>query len=263
MPPLSWTQPFDLPAGGAARLELGPLDLHLSHLDGEWQLRSSSAGLHGRPAQLDPSAPAADPELPGRRFGFAQAPIRARFAPALADRPVIIRTEAPFTLLPGEEVRAYVSTPLWVEVHADSGRPRMLCELPTLRPSDTWFGPNVREGLLCYASSTRLRLSVLGAAPPPGRAVTPLVLRNDWSDPMELVRVRLPVRSLRLFADPAGGLWTERVTLRRTREEAEEEVVIDGEAPRESAGGQQVRAPREPRGHSFTLRAFEPLFRLP
>lgn len=258
----SWSQPFPLPSGAAAALSLGPLRLHVCHLDGEWQLRSRWEADQIAEPQLDVEAPAFDPSTSARRFGFSAPPERARFAPALADRPVIIRPEEPFTLLPGESVRAYVSTPLWVQVFALGQRPRLLCELPSQRPSDTWFGPSPREGVLCYASSTRLRLRVAGAPPAANRAITPVVLENAWTDPMELARVRLPVRHLSLFTGAEGRLWTERVTLRRAGSEMEEEVVIDGEPPREAAAGAPVAGPREARDRSFTLQVFEPLFRL-
>jgi len=49
--------------------------------------------------------------------------------------------EQPLGVPPGEQASVYVSSPLWVRI--ETGKPaKLLCELPTFRPSDTWFGPN-------------------------------------------------------------------------------------------------------------------------
>lgn len=260
---IPWTAEHPLELERALRVRLGPLELRVSR--GPRELRVSG--------QSDPSQVARAPEVdqvsaeeePGApsakrntwRFGFTEEPTSLHLAPALADRPVIIRPEEPLTLLPGEEVRAYVSSPVWLRLLVGESR-RLLLELPSHRPSDTWFGPLDHQGQLCYALATHLRLTWADRLWKPHRAITPVVIVNSAREPFTVARLRVPVGQLSIFGTPDRRLWTERITLtRRDDAEGEARVTVDGEPPREAHGGELLSPPRHPGGRSFNLRAFE------
>lgn len=260
---IPWTAEYPLALEGSLRVRLGPLELRVSRRARELRVCSESD-----PSQLarapeveqvaaEDAPGAAAPGLSTWRFGFTEEPTVLRLAPALADRPVIIRPEEPLTLLPGEEVRAYVSSPVWVRLLVGEAR-RLMLELPSHRPSDTWFGPLDHQGQLCYALATHLGLTWADRLWKPHRAITPVVIVNSAREPFTVARLRVPVGQLSIYGTPDRRLWTERITLtRRDDAEGEARVTVDGEPPREAQGGELLSPPRAPGGRSFTLRAFE------
>ena len=51
------------------------------------------------------------------------------------------------------DLALFVGSPVWIQI-AFGEPPRHALEVPSHRPSDTWAGPNTREGIACYASRT-------------------------------------------------------------------------------------------------------------
>ncbi|MBK9368060.1 MAG: hypothetical protein IPN01_17385 [Deltaproteobacteria bacterium] len=260
---IPWTAEYPLELDRALRVRLGPLELRVSRRARELRVSSlSDPNQLARAPEVDHVSPedepgGASPKLNTWRFGFTEEPSRLRLAPALADRPVIIRPEEPLTLLPGEEVRAYVSSPVWLRLLVGEAR-RLLLELPSHRPSDTWFGPLDHQGQLCYALATHLSLTWADRLWKPHRAITPVVIVNSAQEPFTVARLRVPVGQLSIYGTPDRRLWTERITLtRRDDAEGEARVTVDGEPPREAEGGELLSPPRAPGGRSFNLRAFE------
>ena len=213
--------PYDPEIGQAIRWCLGPLTLELGRRLGEWRVGRrrggdltasdwSCEGL-GEPAlTVDPAE--RDPALTKVKLArFAcphqsDGPLTAKLNPMLADRPVVVRLEDPLTVLPGAAASIYVTTPLWCGIYVGNVS---LFELPTFRPSDTWFGPNFREGALCYAGRTAARLSVEALLGLPYRAATEITVNNRFTEPLRLERLSLPMDHLALFKDTAAELWTE------------------------------------------------------
>lgn len=261
---IPWTAEHSLELERALRVRLGPLELLVTRRARELRVKSvNDPAQVARPPEVEqvPAAYEAEPDrVLGQhtwRFGFIEEPTRLHIAPALADRPVIIRPEEPLTLLPGEEVRAYVSSPVWVRLLVGEAR-RLMLELPSHRPSDTWFGPLDHQGQLCYALATHLSLTWADRLWKPNRAITPVVIVNSAQEPFTVARLRVPVGQLSIYGTPDQRLWTERITLtRRDDAEGEARVTVDGEPPREANAGELLSPPRAPGGRSFTLRAFE------
>jgi len=153
---VEWWGRRRVPVGSSGRWRIGPLTLWIQRLDGEWRIAHDSSG--------DPQDVSLQEELPAdagdlllmdgvTRYVVAGKSEEIVLSAALADRAVVTSSEKPLGVPPGEQVSVYVSSPLWVRI--ETGRPaKLLCELPTFRPSDTWFGPNTIDGELCYASRT-------------------------------------------------------------------------------------------------------------
>ena len=110
-----------------------------------------------------------------------------------------------------------VGSPVWVRLEV-ADPPTVLRELPSHRPSDTWFGGNTRVGELCYATETRALLHLENLPVLSRSAVTPVRIRNLAPSPLALERLKLPVPLLALYSDRRGRLWTQGVTLTRTEE---------------------------------------------
>jgi len=222
----------ELAAGVApgSRLELDRLSLNLRHNADEcWLEYSHSDG--GATQSV--------------RFLLRSGEDDIRISPQLADRPVVTRPLTSTELLPRESATLLVSTVLWARIGIGA---RPLAELPTLRPSDTWFGPNTIRGELCYASQTRARLHMNNVQVSAFRAVTPITIRNDGDDNLKLERINVPVPHLTLYCD-GTRFWTSALSVVREENLDTAKLHIEASPPPHAI---TVAPPRRPiRGGVF------------
>ena len=242
-----WWGEHSLPQGEWHRWRIGSLTLWIKRLESEWRLAwLEEEGEEDRPDLPEVNRPAPDgpPEaatlerVVSRHLGE-----RLIVSPRLADRCVVTRPETRFRLAAHGEVELYVGTLLWM--HLATVEPdQELLDIPTRRPSDTWFGPSTTDGELCYASRTAARLRRDHLLTVPHRAVTLVRLRNQADDDLLLERLNLPVPNLALFADARGDLWTQSVSVERGSDGELAEVRIEADPPAAAAGAERLAEPR-------------------
>ncbi|MCB2182480.1 MAG: DUF432 domain-containing protein [Desulfobulbaceae bacterium] len=164
------------------------------------------------------------------RFFYDNKSSQVQFFPYLADRPVVSRPVRPFSIPSKQKATIYVSTPLWLGVRIGaSGTLTLIKEIPVLRPSDTWFGPNTISGELCYSSKTSARLSLEELPKRSHRAITPIIILNESNEHLLVDRVNLPVPYLCLYETEERMLWTQAVKLTRKHDsEIVSLEIIDG-----------------------------------
>ncbi|MFT6399766.1 MAG: hypothetical protein ACJAYU_004535 [Bradymonadia bacterium] len=233
---------LQLEKGESAVRSFGPLLLQIERRPAEWRIRRErSDGTNGTPAMGD--------ELV--RVATSSTTAELSFHPMLADRPVVAHPAVPVAVLPGEEVRFFVSTPLSVQIRV--GGTAVLAEVATVRLSDTWFGPDTRTGVLCYASSTGAHTEVDGLSKTDVRAKTTILLKNRGVEHFPIHRIQIPAPHLSLFADATNGIWTEELVLNRTRDGSANE----GTPRKPTTAGtlEQIESPRReaPRGFLRTV----------
>jgi len=265
-----WWGAVTLARGEVARWRAGPSTVHAERRAADWRIWHESeadayAVVAERAHRLRGAAP---PEgAPTLRFTFAETPDTIAVKPLLADRPVIVRPESSLTVPPGERVTLYVSSPVWMALKLEVRRPRrgraeptpfVLAELPTARPSDTWFGPSTREGELCYAVRTAARLVASDLPLRPHRAVTPVTVENQAATPLPLTRISVPMPYLALHVDRSGRLWSDGVLFTREPDDDTSVKVT----PFTPDGGERLAAPRATQGFGQALsRTFSRLLR--
>ena len=250
--------------GTAGRWRIGPLELWIQRLEGEWRIASEQGD--------DPLDDALEREVPcvidgvldresTERYASNSKTEVIRLAAALADRSVVTRSDKPLHVPPGEEISVFVSSPLWVRIEA--GEPgKLLRELPVFRPSDTWFGPNTREGELCYASRTHHRLRLEQIPARPHRAVTSVLVRNRASGMLSLDRMQVPVMHLSLYRSQEGHLWTDDVVFERRGEDDFAELRTRSRSDaRWTIKVTRIAPPRIHARDNAMVRAFTSLFR--
>jgi len=242
-----WWGSFSLPEGQSGRWRIGSATFTISRLRDEWTVAYETAA-EAVEDHVEVAVPAAQIEEPGpeaqvARFCMSQTNNTLKLTPALADRSVVIRTEKPLHVLPNQEVKLYVSSPLWVRI--ETGDPlTVLQDFPIFRPSDTWFGATTAKGELCYASRVYGRLTLEDIKHRPHRAVTPILLRNRGKESLFLERLNLPVHNLSLYESEEGYLWTQAITLETgTGNKAGPE--LKKAAPREAKNSKLICGPRE------------------
>ncbi len=263
-----WWGAFELEVDQGGRWDIGPCTLWLYRTVQEWRVMyhvgtdplasGSAVEVPVAEAALTAAREAPDRELAVQRHSFRTTEAGVTLHPALADRPVIVRPEDPLYIPAQEEVTLYVSTPLWVQVEVREGA-RLLCDVPTYRASDTWFGPSTRVGELCYAARTSGRSRLANVPLRMHRAVTPLVVRNRASEALLLERVQIPVPHLPLYCSADHYLWTPAVTLQRTEGGEGATVDIQRGAPQEVSGARRVRAPRQTDKSGLVVSTFKAL----
>jgi hypothetical protein len=260
--PKEWWGEYIFETGTTAHWEIGPLQIAVQRLPGEWIIAHE---------QIEVQA-----DSPGWRFSYTNSDLReekwaqiSRFVsqsrmeqltvrPALADRSVVSRPVTPFTVQADEEVTIFVGTPLWFTCRIGS-QEASIFEIPIRRPSDTWFGPSTLEGELCYASRTYGRLNLENITDNPRWAHTQLHIVNRSEAPLLVERISLPVPYLSLYAGTAGVLWTEAVKMSEERDTSLAEFDIEDGPPQVASGAQLVAPPRKHPQKGMLVRAFSVL----
>lgn len=254
--PPRWWGRFEVPDDQGGLWRVGPLELTVARRRYDW-LVAFQEGEEGLDQRLEVRCPIAASELPDlaqvQRYASSRPSAELAITPLLADRPVVSRPDVPFHLLGGDEVELFVSTPVWVKLEA--GDPlQSLAEVPTTRPSDTWFGPSTRVGELCYASRTTARLHLENLPPRPPRAITPVLLRNRARQELLLERLNLPIPNLALYWDGNGGLWTQKVVVERQPDGTLAQVRLEDGPPSQVPSAEPV-SPARQAGSRSVLRA--------
>ena len=259
----SWWGELRLGEGEVARWRIGPLELTVCRGADEWQ-----AAWEWEPARADSQEwalerPERMPEEPAHqeRFVVGRTQEVVAVRPALPDRPIVSLPRLPFHLLPERQVTLYVGSPIWVRLEAGEP-PAVLRELPSHRPSDTWFGMNTREGELCYATETRALLNLDNLPVLSRNSVTPVRILNHAPSPLLLERLKLPVPMLTLFSDRKSRLWTQGVTLTRSEESDMATLDVLAGAPAEAGETVLMTPARETPEAGAWTRAFSGLLGL-
>lgn len=248
--------------GDGLSWEIGPLSLYIDRRDGEWLVAHEEKPANAEAEGWSVEPIAAIPEELGEvaRFAFNDDSQRIRLCPRPADRSVVARPRAPLHVLAGEEARFFVSAPVWIEVLAGSSA-RSLCEVPTRRLSDTWFGASTRDGEVAYGLKTHARADLPQLPRPAHRAITPVRIANRGNDSLPLDRMNLPVPYLSIYADANAVLWTEAVTLLRGEHDEMATFEIGNGPPPEARDARQISEPRTVSAGSPLVRAFGLLLR--
>ena len=261
----TWWGTYHFELDQTALWEIGPLRLAVQRLVNEWQVAYETG------ESSDPETDVWSQDLNAadlndlnfansERYVTGQSGASLRLQPALADRPLITRPITPFYVPAGETTAVFLSSPLWVRLEVGDP-PTPLREMPILRPSDTWFGSSTMEGELCYASRTFARLNLENIPLRPHRALTQVLIDNRAESQLAVERINLPVPYLSLFETVDGLLWTQKVTMIRTRDTAMAAFQVDKRPPEEVKSPLLIGEPRQPLEQNTIIRAFEVLFR--
>lgn len=265
-----WWGTFTFDEDDAACWRVGPSTLWIHRSARSWRIIHSSTNDvldesayvdHPRPVdrtKLDPEDP--PPGADVLRYSFQKTADRQIvLTPILADRAMVIRPDAPMYVLAGESITIYASTPVWMRIEAGSPL-RLLTEVPSIRPSDTWFGPDSMEGELCYAVRTAGRLRLTSLPFRLHRAITPIHVNNHASDALYLDRVQVPVQYLSLYRGENNFLWTPPVHLDRESSGDLAAVRLERRPPSESGSAELLSEARHEVKSNMILRTFSSIF---
>jgi len=184
---------------------MGPLQIWL-HRDGDdWESmvhRDVATAAEGLRMNLPGEAPVGGQ---WRRLGSVSETPKLRFRPMMPNRPVVVRPEMPYTILPGERIQFFVGLPIWLAVETESEI--RLLEEAVIHLSNTWFGAPM-EGELAYAMRTWARREAEDLDFEPWRVVCPVRLKNMTKDKLSFERICIRARFLDIYQDGKKGLWS-------------------------------------------------------
>lgn len=237
-----WWGDFEFKSHARRHWRLGPLSLWVTRLTNEWQVahRWSSDPLEEQ-VEIDEHSEIPD-GIELRRYLFSSGGRILRVLPRVADRPVVTRPDIPVIIPTNEQAMLYMASPLWVELAA--GDPiKVFTSIPVWRASSTWFGEDMLEGTLCYATRTRASLdpSTLRRGP---RVTTAVFVANEHAEPLRVERLALPLPQMSVFRATDGRLWTEGATVSYDPA-VKAPAKIDSRPPREAGPTTRVSGPRQ------------------
>lgn len=252
----AWWHPQGLEINQFWHCTLGPLSLFLHRQAHEWwlawerheelteQAQSRSQPLTELPDELTPT-----------RYIFDRSPLAFCLKPQLLDRALVVKTHQPVRIPASQSVTFYISSPVCVAIALQE--PDIPLEvLSSLRLSDTWFGPNTREGELCYATRTHARNSREELPLRPHRAVTPVTIKNRSSQWLTVDKLSIPLPFLAVYGAPDGNLWTDPIALQHT----DDSPLATLEVGRSPKGLDLLSPAREPIQRNRLVRAFTSIF---
>jgi hypothetical protein len=195
------------------------------------------------------------------RWGGSESPDQIEILPAFPDRPMVLRPENPFNLLPEARSRIFVRVPVWVRVEVPGPQGGILMEMPTVTLSDTWWG-TPQDGQVCYWLDILARREASREVFRPDRIFCPLELMNRAREELPVEKILLRVEHLSIFRGPSS-LWSDEVRVRYRGEAEGSELEMTGRTPPEAPGATRLVPPREPLAKGFTARTFSRLRALP
>jgi len=258
-----WRTPPEVPVGATLCLEVGTFSCWIERRVGEWRVAyrqghdplDMHSAVSNRSERVSP--------IEGtivRRIVDESSSGLANLKPTTADRPVVVRPEVPLSVPPKTDVRIYVSLPFWLRGSFGAVTTAQL-DVPLVRPTDTWFGPNPANGELCYASRTQGKTAVSELTRAPGRIYAAIIVENASHDVLCVERIKLPVPYLSIAMAPDGRLWTNTLKVRHGTQERDHSVsVLDG-PPREAPDAVLLADPRIKEPIGFLARTLGGLLR--
>jgi hypothetical protein len=231
-------------------LEFGHLVLDICRHPFEWTVQY----VYGRVSENRSMAEFGDHTV--HRYVMDEQESEVSLRPTLADRAVVARPLSPISLMAGATITVYISTPLWLAVHAGQHR---LTELPAVILSDTWFG-NKSIGELCYSDATRARLDPCAVENLYFKAVTPVEIRNHSKSLLTLDRINVPVTMLPLYRSNGPDRSFITASIRATLNEGESTTRVELSAAKDHLGDELISPARRPQKKQFLYRAFDLFF---
>ncbi len=225
------------------RWKIGLLNLWIKPIKIEWLVGyeytadNSDMAVIGEPSQKPES-------VQWNRFIFSGATNYARLCPVMPDRVVVVSAELPVKILPKSSAQFFIRIPVWVRVYAGKKTDTLLCDIPSTKLPNSWFG-DVISGELGYSIDTHARRAIDPALKYSGYAVCPVLIHNNSAGQIDFQKICVHVEHLRIFAGPEK-LWTNEVTIRFFGIEQPSQVTFSDEKPLWEKGCRLISDERVP-----------------
>ncbi len=189
--------------------KIGVLSLWIRRCGSELWIYSEESGEETSELICAGAEPAPE-EATWHRWSVAGMGDFLQLKPAMPDRPVVVRPEKALSFCKGVEEVFYARIPFWVSVLIGGETPdALLCRIPTVTLSNTWFGLDTTKGEICYGMQSSARQSLEGVDPVVHRMICPVRMANTSDDFFDVKRLCIHTRHLNIYHF-RGQLWTSR-----------------------------------------------------
>ena len=173
---------WELEPGVVYHWTLGTLSIWISRTDADWLYAWSYLQTVEPVTDLTFDTGVAKPEdLAWTRVIAPDERRSVSFAPRLADRGVVIKSDESVTVLPRSNAELHVPLPVWLVVSTGESEQRLLFEAPTRELHRRWFGSSM-QGSLCYSVFSRLCSDHRAVELQPVSAICPIRIRNHSNE---------------------------------------------------------------------------------
>lgn len=217
--------------------------------------------MEGPGARQAIQSPDPNPACIQSRWASGDDEVEIEIRPAFPDRPLVLRPENPFHLLPDARARVFVRVPLWIRVEVPGDGGGLLAEVPVQILSDTWWG-QLHEGEICYWLPIRARRQAGPDIYRDDRILCPLLLTNRSREELPVEKLLLRCTHLSVFRG-RGSLWSDEVRVRYRGEAELSEIDLTGKPPPEASGAPRISGPRSPEPKGLTAKTFASLKKIP
>ncbi|MBY0314688.1 MAG: hypothetical protein K2Q26_04170 [Bdellovibrionales bacterium] len=203
--------PFKLDEGKNLHLRFGPMDLYMGHFHQEWRVSWSTTNEYTDNSfrlDHDYTGPIPDVFSSEKRYTYSrQTNSFVKMTPVLGDLAYVAKPSKPLMVLPGETVKIFMSTPLFLRLESENPY-NLIEEIPILQSPKTWFGQNTITGEVCYSTRIKAVLDKKDLTYRPYRAVSQLIIDNRGSNPLHVEKLKVPSPYLALFQNDQGEFIT-------------------------------------------------------
>jgi hypothetical protein len=212
------------------KLSVGALELYINLLENEWRFRhcyvsEDETGIE-KPIQLALLDTMEKEDLQPMRYICSDDINTLQIRPKLANKSIVAKPYIPVFLPSKQTVTIYISTPLSLALFLDKQKIPFL-EIPTIKLSDTWFGPKPHIGELCYSSRFSGRISLSELPKRASRIITPVKVTNNGADNLKLEKISIPCDYLAVYLSQKNELWTPTLSILRETDQNKTQVTID------------------------------------
>jgi hypothetical protein len=234
----------------------GALEVWVRHSRQDWYVAFQRLREEKPPSLLRPAAPGQKvPSLDWERWVTGGEQGALQFLPAMPDRSVVVRPQFALNVPQGRDVLFFTNIPLWVRVTVGGAPDReVLCEIPAVVLSNTWFG-DPAAGELCYALKTKALRDLGELSDHPYMATCPVHVTNQAPTSLEFQRICVRVEHLHVYRG-ASRLWTNQVEVTFKGEQLSGQINILSYAPPYEPGASRICAAREPVDRSLLKKSF-------
>ncbi len=240
----SFTIPRDVPL----RFHLGSVTLLLLKEGDEIRIATISEDGEDPPGSTTPGTVA------WARWATTTEEDSLEILPSFPDRPLVLRPDDSFRLLPGAEARIYVRVPVWVRIRVGGKTGSTIMEVPSVTLSDTWWG-DPQSGELGYWLHVVARRSTPPEIFQQDRIICPVELVNRSREELPVEKILLRCEHLSIFQG-TDTLWSDETRVSYRGEEIGSELEVTGRTPREAPRAPRLSPPRVPIVRGFTARTF-------
>lgn len=125
--------------------------------------------------------------------------------PRLANKSIVEKPYIPVFLPSKQTVTIDISTPILFALFLNEQKNSFL-EIPTIKLSDTWFGPKPHIGELCYSSRFSGRISLSELPKRASRIITPVKVTNNDADNLKLEKISISCDYLTVYLSKGNEL---------------------------------------------------------